>query len=147
MSPGRRRWPRNELARRTAALERQVEEWARSGRQSEVPLFALPEAPEPRLGHCESCAGPVPEGRWRCDLRQTVLLAQAIRPLAGGNGRGEPQGEDRLLTVEEAAKKLGLSTDWLYRRARKLPFTVRLGRRLRFSERGLDRYIRQRQGR
>ena len=75
---------------------------------------------------------------------QTVLLAQAIRPLAC---QGEPQGEDRLLTVEEAAKKLGLSTDWLYRRAGKLLFTVRLGRQLRFSERGLDRYIRQRQGR
>jgi len=77
---------------------------------------------------------------------QIVLLAQAIRPLGGGNGQGEPQ-EDRLLTVEEAAKMLGLSTDWLYRRAGKLPFTVRLGRQLRFSERGLDRYIRQRQGR
>lgn len=78
---------------------------------------------------------------------QTVLLAQAIRPLAGGNSQGEPQGEDRLLTVEEAAGKLAVSTDWLYRRAGKLPFTVRLGRQLRFSERGLDRYIRQRQAR
>jgi len=78
---------------------------------------------------------------------QTVLLAQAIRPPAGANGQGEPEGQGDLLTVEEAARKLRVSTDWLYRRAGKLPFTVRLGRQLRFSEWGLDRYIRQRQGR
>lgn len=56
-------------------------------------------------------------------------------------------GKDRLLTVEEAAQKLGRSKDWLYRHAGRLPFTVRDGRLLRFSEQGIERYIRQRQGR
>lgn len=55
---------------------------------------------------------------------------------------------DTLLRVDEAAARLGTSKDWLYRHADQLPFTVRAGRRqLRFSSQGIDRYIRQRQGR
>lgn len=77
---------------------------------------------------------------------QTVLLARALSTPAGGNGQPEGQ-EDRLLTVEEAARKLGLSRDYIYRHAKTFSFTVRLGSRLRFSERGIERYIRQRQGR
>src|SRR3972149_1603005 len=38
-----------ELAHRVAAFRWQVEEWSRSGGVG-VPLLALPEAPEPRLG-------------------------------------------------------------------------------------------------
>jgi hypothetical protein len=49
--------------------------------------------------------------------------------------------------VEHPAKQLGVSADWLYRRAGKLPFTVRLSRTLRFSVEGLERYVRQREGR
>ena len=56
--------------------------------------------------------------------------------------------EDRLLTVEEAALRLGTSEDWLYRHAPKLPFTVRLApRQLRFSSQGIERYLHTRQGR
>lgn len=66
---------------------------------------------------------------------------------ANGNG-AHPSEEDRLLTVDEAATKLGVSKDWLYRRAKKLPFTVfQSPRMVRFSIRGIERYIRQRQGR
>ena len=54
---------------------------------------------------------------------------------------------DRLLTVEEAAPKLGTSVDHLYRHAKNYPFTVRNGRALRFSEVGIERFIRQRMGR
>lgn len=51
-------------------------------------------------------------------------------------------GDDRLLTVNEAAALLGTSTDWLYRRSSTLPFARKLGpRTLRFSERGLRRYM------
>ena len=57
------------------------------------------------------------------------------------------QAEDRLLTVEEAATKLGTSRDWLYRHADQLPFTVRVSRHVRFSAQGIDRYIRVRTGR
>jgi len=49
--------------------------------------------------------------------------------------------------VGEAATQLGVSVSWLYRRSSKLPFVVRIGRRLLFSARGLDRWNRQRTGR
>jgi excisionase family DNA binding protein len=55
--------------------------------------------------------------------------------------------QDRLLNVAEAAELLGMAEDTLYRRAGSLPFTVRDGRRVRFSRLGLERFIRSRQGR
>jgi excisionase family DNA binding protein len=76
-----------------------------------------------------------------------ALRLRALSPPASVNGQPEAPAEDRLLTVEEAAQKLGLSRDWCYRQAKRLPFAVRIGRQLRFSERGIERYIRQRQGR
>lgn len=54
---------------------------------------------------------------------------------------------EALLTVDEAAMRLGVSEDWLYRRTRSLPFVVRVGRHVRFSIKGLERYIRNRMGR
>ncbi len=66
---------------------------------------------------------------------------------ANGQSRTGHDQPDELLDVEEAARRLSLSCDHLYRHAKELPFTVRIGRRLRFSAKGLERYIRQRQGR
>ena len=54
------------------------------------------------------------------------------------------QRRDRLLNVGEAAKKLGVTLDWLYRHHKYLRFTVRHGRLLRFSEAGIEDYIRRR---
>ena len=56
----------------------------------------------------------------------------------------EKPREDRLLNIEEAAAILGKTKDWLYRRAERLPFTAREGRLLRFSNNGIQQYIRQR---
>jgi predicted DNA-binding transcriptional regulator AlpA len=54
--------------------------------------------------------------------------------------------EERLLTIDEAAEILNTSTDWLYRHHAKLPFTVRLSpRQVRFSLKGLERYIEEKQ--
>lgn len=76
---------------------------------------------------------------------QALLLAQAFRSSASANG--QPDREDRLLTVKEAAQRLGVSADTIYRR-KPWPFEVRpSGRSRRFSSQGIDRYIRQRQGR
>jgi predicted DNA-binding transcriptional regulator AlpA len=48
---------------------------------------------------------------------------------------------DELLTVEEAAARLHVEVSWLYRHARDLPFTRKLGHRtLRFEARGLERW-------
>lgn len=67
---------------------------------------------------------------------QTVLLVRAFA------ARSEGVGRDQLLSVQAAAKRLGQSPHWLYKHARTLPFTVRNGRALRFSEAGIEAWIR-----
>jgi excisionase family DNA binding protein len=47
---------------------------------------------------------------------------------------------DRNLSIAEAAKRLGVSVRYLYNHAEELP-AVRIGRRLLFSARGLDRLV------
>jgi excisionase family DNA binding protein len=86
----------------------------------------------------------IPAMRGELARLDSLLLA---RLLAGGNAKADsgPDG-DRLLSAKEAAAKLGASEDYLYRRSRNLPFTVRMGRQVRFSETGIERYIRQRMG-
>jgi excisionase family DNA binding protein len=76
-----------------------------------------------------------------------VLVARLLERPENGPG-GPLAGEDgQLLDVKEAARRLHVSTDWLYRRAGRLPFTVRMGGALRFSAEAIERYIRQREGR
>jgi len=84
--------------------------------------------------------------RLKASLWTRMMSTPAARD--GLSGTTGAAGDDQLLSVAEAAQKLGVPKDWIYRRAGKLPFTVRLGpRHLRFSARGIERYIRQRQGR
>ncbi|HXN12756.1 MAG TPA: hypothetical protein VN865_06625, partial [Candidatus Acidoferrales bacterium] len=55
-----------------------------------------------------------------------------------------PNQENRLLTVGEAAARLAVKPEWLYRRGRKLGLAVKLGDgTLRFSNQALERYIRE----
>jgi predicted DNA-binding transcriptional regulator AlpA len=74
-----------------------------------------------------------------------ILWARLSLPQASGNGSAE--SGDRLLDAKEAAAMLHTSTDYLYRHSSKLPFTVRVGRKVLFSEAGIARYIRARMGR
>ncbi len=53
------------------------------------------------------------------------------------------QRPDELLMIEQAAERLGLSVDYLYRNHSGLPFTRRMGRSLRFSSLGIDEYIKR----
>jgi len=76
---------------------------------------------------------------------QGVLAARLLA--ADTEGHVSIEQHERLLTVKDAAERLNVSDDWLYRRAAKLPFSVRVGRALRFSEVGLERWIRARNGR
>ena len=72
-------------------------------------------------------------------LAQLVTLQAPLLARALGTGGGrEP---DELLTVDGAAQRLGLSEAWLYRHHRTLPFTVHVGRQVRFSARRLEAYI------
>ena len=79
---------------------------------------------------------------------QTMLIQLAIiQPLLLGRmisftGKPESVEEDNLLTVKQAAKRLGCTPDWLYRHSNELPFTRRLSpRQLRFSSKGITRYL------
>lgn len=77
-----------------------------------------------------------------------ALKATLWAALTNGAPEGAGAEADQLLDVRQAAAKLHVSADWLYRRAGTLPFTVRPSPgRLRFSTRGIERWIRQRQGR
>ena len=76
-----------------------------------------------------------------------ALNTRQLSLAAVQGNRSNSKGCDRLMNVNEAAEKLGVKPDWLYRRHRGLPFTVRQGRMIRFSELGIDEYIRTRRRR
>jgi excisionase family DNA binding protein len=65
-----------------------------------------------------------------------VLASQSVPP---------PTRPDENLAIDEAARRLGVSKDYLYRHADHLPFALRIGRRLLFSEAGLEKWNRTRQ--
>jgi predicted DNA-binding transcriptional regulator AlpA len=56
--------------------------------------------------------------------------------------RAPQQEADRLLTAEEAGEMISMSEDWLYRHAKTLPFTRKIGpKTLRFSYQGIVRWM------
>jgi excisionase family DNA binding protein len=88
-------------------------------RVKEVPLHDLPQV----LGELEV-------------IRATALLRISC-PMPSAETR------DELVTIERAAERLGIGEDYLYRNAKKMPFTRRMGRKLLFSSSGIDEYIRR----
>src|SRR5438552_1969505 len=74
---------------------------------------------------------------------RAVLWARLVVPASASNNGGG----DRLLTIDQAAERLGVTRDWLRRRP-ELPFVVKLSEGVvRHSSRGIDRYIAARAGR
>lgn len=67
--------------------------------------------------------------------------------LSTGTASQHVSQADRLLTAEELADRLHVTKGFVYRNAGSYPFTIRQGRYLRFSHAGLERYLKQRQGR
>jgi len=86
----------------------------------------------------------VASARGELSRLDSLLLARLMSAIGGLTPRPPT---DRRLSVKEAAAKLGTSKDWLYRHAGTLPFTVRIGRGVGFSEAGIERFLRQRSGR
>lgn len=79
------------------------------------------------------------------DLRNYGILANAI--VAGINHALMAQRqEDKLLDIKDAAIRLGMSEDYLYRHFRSLPFAVPMGRAKRFSAQGIEAYLARKQG-
>lgn len=76
---------------------------------------------------------------------QTVLLSRLFVGMSSESRRED--SEDRLLGIDEARAMLNMSKDYLYRHADQFPFTVRPApKQLRFSKLGIQKYIRNRQG-
>ena len=69
------------------------------------------------------------------EIRATAL-ARLASPVAGGR-------PDELLDVEQAALRMNLSKDYLYRHHKRFPFARRIGRKLLFSSVGLESYLKR----
>jgi predicted DNA-binding transcriptional regulator AlpA len=112
-------------------------------------------APVPTLDelvrHPERAAGlPLEAARallTHCAQVGVVLLARFLDAAPDGAHGPPTAAGDRLLDVKDAARRLGVGPDWIYRRVTTLPFVTRLGRTVRVSEAGLERYLRSRHGR
>jgi excisionase family DNA binding protein len=77
----------------------------------------------------------------------TALQASMAARLVAASQAASVEPSEKLLSVEQAAERLGVSKDWLYRRTSRLPFVIRVGRHVRFSAQGIERFIRSRVGR
>lgn len=72
---------------------------------------------------------------------QAQLWARLHAPTATAPAPAAKADADELLTVKQAAARLGVAAKWMYRHADDLPFTRRLtSGTLRFSARGLERW-------
>lgn len=78
----------------------------------------------------------------RLEELKAALWIRASSPPAAVDVASRPAGEDRLLTVQEVADRLGVSADWVYDNQRKFA-VVRVGRSLRFRESSVERYLRR----
>jgi len=66
------------------------------------------------------------------------MMREAIQEALSHNSHTE----ECLLTAEAAAGMLSVSPDWIYRNAKKLPFTRKIGpKMLRFSQQGLLKWL------
>ena len=98
---------------------------------------------DPLRAALRALAAPLPPGS---AVTVTVPREALLELVDGGDGPDPaPALEapvDRLLTAREAAARLGVSTRYLYQHRTDYPFTKRLpSGRLRFSERGLARFL------
>lgn len=73
------------------------------------------------------------------------VMARITTELTTNKTQSHEAPADGLLTVHDAAKRLGVQPTWLYRNAKDLPFTRKLSHRtLRFDAKGLDRWAKAR---
>lgn len=76
------------------------------------------------------------------DVAPLLVQLTSIQSLLSAHLLMAQRKERMLLSVAQAAKRLGVTTDWLYRHASELPFCRRLSRKqLRFEAAGLDAYL------
>jgi hypothetical protein len=73
-------------------------------------------------------------------LREAELLAEMRLRDGFGENNLKPAETEVNISAAEAARRLGMSTHWLYRNAGTLPFVARIGRRVVCSASGLERF-------
>lgn len=74
-----------------------------------------------------------------------ILLRLAAQLLEKGKPTNGNELKDRGVDIKEAAARLGVSESWLYHNWKTLPFAFQQGRRVIFSELGIDRHMREKQ--
>jgi len=86
-------------------------------------------------------ANPISESSGSFETALEGLIRRIIRDEIASL-KADVRAEDRLLDAEEASKLLSVSVEWLYRNAKRLPFTRKLGHKmLRFSSVGIQKYL------
>jgi hypothetical protein len=70
-------------------------------------------------------------------------LAQAQAVALARITAGRPPESARNLSAREASERLGVSVSWLHKNAARLPFALRIGRRLVFDSARLERWTRR----
>jgi len=70
------------------------------------------------------------------EVRATAMARLASAPIQ------RPES-DELLDVSEAARRLGVSRDFIYHHSKDFAFTRRMGSKLLFSAAGIEKHIRQ----
>jgi len=72
-----------------------------------------------------------------------AAVLRSVREQVGSLDHSEtPSRRDRLITVQEAADRAGLTPRWFYDNRHTLPFVKKLSsKQLRISERGFDRWL------
>ena len=70
-----------------------------------------------------------------------VVLSELEAVEGNGTSPASAAGPDRLLTAAEAAARLAVPVRYVYAHAARLPFVVRVGRKVRCSEARLARYL------
>lgn len=68
----------------------------------------------------------------------TLLLSRLLA------AKDQEPPDDQLLGIAETARRLGMSEDWLYRHHKDFSFTRRMGRKLLFSSKGIEKHLRSR---
>ena len=91
----------------------------------------------------ETPAPELPQLIGELETARAVAWARLTAPAADKQSDVSGQGA-RNLDITEAAARLGISKDWLYRHASELPFALRIGRRLVFDSVALERWNRRR---
>jgi excisionase family DNA binding protein len=78
-----------------------------------------------------------------CALLADIRFIEGVAWAKLASIRETPREPDHLLNISEAASRLKVSKQYLYRNHKRLPFARHEGRSLRFSAAGLDSYLRR----